>query len=105
MFLFQGKEALEELINDKLSGDEVSEKDKEELLKLLTDHFQNPPDLKKNNSRFSRKSSLKSNVVTINESKPPELENKEIPVVDTELSLTNDIIKPIQNNTNVVKVN
>ncbi|KAK7576057.1 hypothetical protein V9T40_012343 [Parthenolecanium corni] len=95
----KGKEALEELINDKLSGDEVEEKQKEELLKLLTDHFENPEEPKRRVPRFSRRNVRKSPSTSKSETaKVSESENIE-PAASEEVPLADDIVKPIQTNT------
>lgn len=114
--ILQGKEALEELINDKLSRHEISDEHREELLKLLVDHFENVDDPKqlqlRKGGRFSKKSSKKSSPSsTKSESKdsPPlsqatEVENMETSS-KTETTINKDIITPIQNNANPVEVN
>ncbi len=102
--MLQGKEALEELINDKLGGDEVPANQKEELLKLLISHFENPEEAKKKGGRFPRKYFKKS---PPSEKVQPE-ETKTVTddvTVCSELTIDSDIIKPIQNNANAVKVN
>ncbi|XP_065216001.1 maternal protein exuperantia [Planococcus citri] len=108
----KGREALEELINDKLTGDEMTDKNKSELVKLLVDHFEKPDEPKKK-SRFGRRSSSKvspkSNESNESESKVGVAECENNPTdVDSELSkltINNDIITPVHSETNAVKVN
>ena len=114
---FQGREALEELINDKLSSDDITEKQREELLKLLIDHFQKPAGElpKRAKGRFPRKSSKKSSPSSTKSSSkysPKSSENTEITEIDShEVSdaLTNDIAKleitSIQQSAPAVEVN
>lgn len=104
---FQGREALEELINDKLCGDEVTDKNKSELVKLLVDHFEKPDEPKKKSRFGSRNSSKVSPKSNKSESKVSESEKSECDqtAVSTELTIDNDIITPVQSKTNAVEVN
>lgn len=93
----QGKEALEELINDKLSSDDITDKQREELLKLLIDHFQKPAGElpKRAKGRFPRKSSKKSSPSSTKSSSKYSPKSSEKSETDTHVvsALTNDIVK------------
>lgn len=85
-----------------MSCDEIGEKPKEELLKLLTDHFEKPEEPKRRVNRFPRKSFKKSPPANQGETaKVSESENIE-PAANDEAPLTDDIVKPIQTNTGAV---
>lgn len=111
--ILQGREALEELINDKLSSNDISQQHKEELLKMVTDHFEKP---KKKGSRFERRSSERSSngkqkssdaevVETKKEKSDIAKEAGEISEKLSEFAIKDDIIKPITNQANAVEVN
>ena len=90
-----------------MSGDEITDKNKSELVKLLVEHFEKPDEPKKKN-RFGRRSSSKvSPKSNKSESKVSESEKSESDqtAVSTELTINNDIIAPVQSKTNAVKVN
>lgn len=114
--LLKGKNALEELLSDKLSNDEVTDESKEDLVKLLTDHFERPEEPKKRGGRFGggRRNSKKSPDSTRSESKLSESEEKtspESPPESPESPVSPDIIPnenllvSVQNQNNAVTVN
>lgn len=105
----QGKEALEELINDKLSIDDIEDKQRPELLKLLIDHFENPGEPKRKNGRYPRKSSKKSSPSSKSNSKDSSKNSEKSETENNDVSVTSDTVKdditPLQNTANPVEVN
>lgn len=90
-----------------MSGDEITDKSKAELVKLLVEHFEKPEEPKRKGRFGRRNSSKKSPESSKSESKVSESEkseNGQIPV-STELDITSEIIAPVQTKTNAVEVN
>lgn len=101
----QGKEALEELLNDKLSSDDITDKQREEILKLLIEHFERPAGElpKRPKGRFTRRSSKKSSPSSTKSSSKDSPKSSEKSETDTDLTtLTNGIeIVTLENTTSL----